>query len=246
MFNPESEIDVTEEEQPVNLLQMNKAMTRKERILAWLIHIFYKAYYRTLRIEVINPWWENPAIKADRPLLIAHWHEDDMALIGRYAEKGIHVIVSLSKDGDLLNYVLQKQGWNPIRGSSSRGGAKALLTTVKTLQKTSGVCAVTIDGPRGPRHRAKPGVAMLAQKAKAQIITLSAAAKHRFVFTKSWSQTYLPLPFSRVVHFADPMPLEIAVDSSETDRQGMLVQIENRLIENHKKLMGEVRRKKVK
>lgn len=220
-------------------------MTRKERFLAWLIHIIYKIYYRTLRVEVINPWWENPAIQPDRPILIAHWHEDDMALIGRYAHRGLYVFVSLSKDGELLNFVLQKQGWNPVRGSSSRGGAKALLSMVKMLQKSNSVCAITIDGPRGPRHRAKPGVALLAQKANAQIITLSAAVKHRFVFKKSWSQTYLPLPFSRVVHFADPVPLEITADSSETDREAMLIEIENRLIENHNRLTGEVGSKKV-
>lgn len=223
---------------------MNREMPFKERILARLIYIFYKTWYRTLRIEVINPWWKNPAYRPEGPLIVAHWHEDDMALIGRYVCFQFHVIISQSKDGNLLNYVMEKLGCRPVRGSSSRGGAKALLTMVKILKKNSGICAITIDGPRGPRHKAKPGLVMLAQKTGAQILTLSAAAQHRFIFKKSWSQTYLPLPFTKVVHFIDPEPLEVPADCPETEQIAIISEIEERLSNNHKNLYDRVMQKK--
>jgi lysophospholipid acyltransferase (LPLAT)-like uncharacterized protein len=221
---------------PVILLFMNSSMSLKERFFAWIVYLFYRVYYSTLRIRHENLWWENPNLDKNRPLILAHWHEDDIAMIGRYAMTGFYVIVSQSRDGNLLAYVMSKLGCRPLRGSSSRGGARVLLKTIRVLRKTKAVCAITIDGPRGPRHVAKTGIVKLAQKTNAQIITLNAAAQRRFVFRRSWSQTYMPLPFTKVYHYIDQMPLEVPEKLSEDDESRIISVIESRLKDNHRLL----------
>ncbi len=227
---------LTETAKTATLDSMNREMTFKERCLAHLIYIFYKYFYRTFRVRTENLWWENPDLDPARPVVLAHWHEDDMALIGKYAQNGFHVIVSLSKDGHLLSYVLEKLGAVPVRGSSSRGGARALLEMIKALRMSNGVGAITIDGPRGPRHIAKPGVVGLAMKTNAQLLTVSAGARHRFVFKKSWSKTYLPLPFSTVIHIVSKTPIDLPVDGSVEEFSRVTREIEARLEEDHRKI----------
>ncbi len=223
-------------DQACYLFLVNDSMPLKDRIVAWGIYAFYKVYYSTLRVQTENLWWENGVLQKNRPLILAHWHEDDVAMIGRYASTGFHVIVSQSKDGNLLAYVMTKLGCKPIRGSSSRGGARALLEVIRILRKKPAACAITIDGPRGPRHKAKPGIVKLAQKTGAQIITVSAVAPRRFVFHKSWSKTYIPLPFSKVYHFADRTPIEVPASLSESEEKIILTEIESRLKGNHRSL----------
>ncbi len=245
MFNPNPPnpmIQLTEIAKTVTLDSMNGEMTFKARCLAHLLYVFYRYFYRTLRVKTENPWWENPDLDPARPVVLAHWHEDDIALIGKYAPVGFHVIVSLSKDGHLLSYVLEKLGAIPVRGSSSRGGARALLEMIKALRMSRGAGAITIDGPRGPRHIAKPGVVGLAIKTNAQLLTVSAGARHRFVFKKSWSKTYLPLPFSTVIHIVSKTPIELPADGSVEEFSRVTREIETQLEEDHRKIEDMINR----
>ncbi|MBN1879327.1 lysophospholipid acyltransferase family protein [bacterium] len=217
-------------------------MTFKDRCLAHIIYLFYKCYYKTLVIRAENRWWENSELDPARPIVLAHWHEDDMALIGAFAPARFHVIVSLSRDGHLLSYVLAKLGCIPVRGSSSRGGARALLAMIKALKESNGAGAITIDGPRGPRHQAKPGVVTLAQKTNAQLLTVSAGARRRFVFRKSWSQTYLPLPFTTVEHIVSKTPIVLPKDDSQEEFSRVLREIETRLENDHMDILSRHQR----
>lgn len=215
---------------------MDGEMRFKDRFLAHLIYLFYKYIYRTYRVKVENPWWENPEIDQTRPVVIAHWHEDDMALIGRYAPQHFHVIVSLSRDGRLLSRVMEKLGCVTVGGSSSRGGARALLEMIKRLRDTNGIGAITVDGPRGPRHVAKPGIVALARKIDGQIVTLSAGARRRFVFGKTWSKTYLPLPFTSVFHIVSKTPVNLPKDESDEEYERVLKEIEEMLRTDHRRI----------
>lgn len=211
-------------------------MRFRDRFLAHLIYLFYKYIYRTYRVKVENPWWENPEIDQTRPVVVAHWHEDDMGLIGYYAPMHFHVIVSLSRDGRLLSYVMEKLGCVTVRGSSSRGGARALLEMIKALRGTAGIGAITVDGPRGPRHVAKPGVIALAKKIDGQLVTLSAGARRRFVLRGTWSRTYLPLPFTAIHHIVSRTPVDLPKDESDEAYARVLREIEERLTEDHRRI----------
>ena len=92
------------------------------------------------------------------------------------------------------------KNWD-IRSSvdpAARGGVKGLIQLIRTVRDGSDAI-ITVDGPRGPRWEVKPGVALLALKSGAHIVTVGARAKSKILFSKSWSQTFLPMPFTRLV-----------------------------------------------
>ena len=99
--------------------------------------------------------------------------------------------------GKRVRSVLERMGLETARGSSSRGGVKALLAAARRMRE-SGICGcVTVDGPRGPRHEVKEGAIFLAARADAPIVPIRLFMERRKVF-KSWDRFQLPLPFSRV------------------------------------------------
>jgi len=131
------------------------------------------------------------------PCIYAHWHGDELILIRRYAFFGKAVMASLSKDGSMLSVGLEKLGFFVVRGSSSRGGIGGLKALVDAILKGKDV-ALAVDGPRGPRHEVKAGVLKLAQLSGRPILPLAASAESKFTFKKSWNQSFMPYPFSRV------------------------------------------------
>jgi lysophospholipid acyltransferase (LPLAT)-like uncharacterized protein len=120
-------------------------------------------------------------------------------------------MTSTSEDGELMTRVLRLFGFGISRGSSTRGGARALVGIVKLVRDGfSGT--VAIDGPKGPRHKPKPGVWHLARHAEALVIPTGVARSSAVVFERSWNKTFLPKPFAKViVSFGAPLapPAEI-------------------------------------
>ena len=131
------------------------------------------------------------------PCVYAHWHGDELVLIGRYSFYKKAVMASLSKDGSLLSVALAWLGYRVVRGSSSRGGIGGLKALADAIKKGSDV-ALAVDGPRGPIYEVKAGVLKLAQLSGRPILPVAAAAGNKHIFTKSWNQCFFPFPFSRV------------------------------------------------
>jgi lysophospholipid acyltransferase (LPLAT)-like uncharacterized protein len=121
------------------------------------------------------------------------------------------VLTSRSRDGELLAGVLKLLGQEVIRGSSSRGGARALGELCRRLRAGKDV-ALTSDGPRGPRRRVQPGIIHLARRTGAPILPVVFGASREKTF-QSWDRFCLPLPFSRVALVFGP-PVEVARDLS--------------------------------
>ncbi len=210
-------------------------MNTWKRMLAHGLYLFYRLYSMTYRTRFIN----NPKAPGSRfhgtPVVIGHWHEDDLTLLGPNRNQSYCVLVSQSNDGDLIAYALEKMGYQTVRGSSSRGGAQALVQLIRKIREgTSAV--ITIDGPLGPRHEAKPGVILLAQKTGVPLITVTARARWRFVFRKTWCQTYLPLPFSPVIIYFDEEPIPVPEGNSAESAELWRIELQDRLTENHKKV----------
>jgi lysophospholipid acyltransferase (LPLAT)-like uncharacterized protein len=109
----------------------------------------------------------------------------------------IVTIVSQSNDGEYLARLLQALGLKTARGSSSRGGLKALLYASRLMQRENYNGCITVDGPRGPRHKVKPGAIILAFRTPAHVIPIR-LFPHRAKKFRSWDRFQLPLPFSKV------------------------------------------------
>lgn len=145
------------------------------------------------------------------PKILALWHGSFFGSLYFWRAKNVAVMASLSKDGDLITKILDSLGFQTIRGSSSRGGARVLLEAVNKLKKGTTV-AVTIDGPKGPFHEVKPGIIKLAQKTGIPIVP-SCMVCSNAVSLPSWDRLQIPLPFSKTLQYLGE-PLKIAPNMS--------------------------------
>ncbi|MCL5269010.1 MAG: DUF374 domain-containing protein, partial [bacterium] len=146
--------------------------------VAWLIRLFAA----TLRIEVEGGAHYEAARRCGRPLIFAFWHEDLFGMAMGFLRLGtglrVAVMVSPSRDGEKLARVIHRLGLQTVRASSSRGAARGLLEmkgrmTAAATAEAHAAAALALDGPRGPRRVAKPGVALLGRQTEALIVPVS-------------------------------------------------------------------------
>jgi lysophospholipid acyltransferase (LPLAT)-like uncharacterized protein len=113
-------------------------------------------------------------------------------------------MVSQHRDGELVSRMVNRMGYETVRGSSTRGGAEAALDMLERIRKGQ-PGAMICDGPRGPIYKMKPGTPFLAIQAQAPIVPVSAAASSRWIFS-SWDRFQVPKPFARVhIIYGDPI-----------------------------------------
>jgi lysophospholipid acyltransferase (LPLAT)-like uncharacterized protein len=156
----------------------------------------------------------------NQPVIFAIWHNRILlsAFIYRHLTRGkanrrLATLISASRDGGLIAYVMQLFGLIPARGSSSRRGAAALLDLVRHARSGCDI-AITPDGPRGPRYQAQEGIIVLAQVTGLPIVPVAYRLSWKKVL-RSWDGFQIPLPFSRCdVTFGAPLqvPRELTPD----------------------------------
>jgi len=167
-------------------------------ILGRLIGLYLRVVGPTLRVHRLGRRGARPAPSPDpaRAAVYAALHGDQAALAGSHGG-GFATLASASRDGSLAASVLRTLGHRVHRGSSSRGGASALLGLRRAVR--SGASAlVTVDGPRGPRGRAAPGVVVLARATERPLVPVVAVCRP-VVRLRSWDRLQIPLPFARVL-----------------------------------------------
>jgi lysophospholipid acyltransferase (LPLAT)-like uncharacterized protein len=129
------------------------------------------------------------------PAIYALWHRCVFFAAFFWRRRGIAVLTSRSFDGEYIARIIEKFGFRAVRGSSSRGGARALLEMHDRLA-AGGVAGFTIDGPRGPRYVAKPGAALLARNSGCPIMAFHIAFDRCWIL-RSWDAFLIPKPFAR-------------------------------------------------
>lgn len=173
-------------------------------ILPPLIAAFYWLWSHTWRLQILEHPEFQKALKAGH-VAFAHWHGDEMVVLRLGRHYKCAAMTSTSKDGELMTRILKFFGFGISRGSSTRGGARALLGMIKMVE--SGYNAsVAVDGPKGPRHKSKEGIFYISKHAQVPIVPTGVAKRSALVFNKSWNKTFLPWPFTRVVvSFGKPL-----------------------------------------
>ena len=137
-------------------------------------------------------------------VIIPFWHDQLFLLVFGYPGKHAKLLISSSKDGELLARTMKYFNHDTVRGSSSRGGRAAFKKMLDLCQEGVDI-VLTPDGPRGPRHELKDGVVQLARMSGRPVMPLAFVCSrgHRF---KSWDRFLFPFPFSRSVYsFGDPV-----------------------------------------
>jgi len=136
------------------------------------------------------------------------------------------IMVSQSRDGEIISRMIAALGWQVARGSSSKGGMKALRELLGCLKKGFAVGHI-VDGPRGPFGEIKPGLLSLAQISGMPIVPMIISPEKSWAFN-SWDRFLIPKPFSRVVIRFDKeiyVPRKLSGDAAEELRK----QVEQRL-----------------
>ena len=149
---------------------------------------------RTLRIRLIGFYKVGEIVKSRR-FILAFWHSRILLVSYLYQGWGGVALVSSSNDGEITARILQRQGHDTIRGSTSRYAVRSLARLIRALKEEVRPGAVVPDGPRGPRFRVQMGVITLAQKTGYPILPVSYSGKRLKVFA-SWDRFILPFPFT--------------------------------------------------
>lgn len=174
-------------------------------ILAWIVYFLYRVLQFTWKIELIEPDSMKERFRKNEPIIMTHWHGDELVLIQLFSIYKIGTIVSTSKDGEIMNRLVGLFGGATSRGSSTRGGITALKGLIR-LVRDGWSCSFAVDGPKGPIYKVKPGVFEVAKLLQIPIYWVGTSCDRAFHFPKSWNKTYLPKPFARIrIEWHGPM-----------------------------------------
>jgi len=166
------------------------------RIIIWLGYGIIRLIGPTLRVSV--SYEDGAQHRLDqRPLVASFWHSCMIPATYIFRDLGIRVMSSNSYDGEYMGRIIHKFGFVAVKGSSSRNAVRALLGLRRSLEDGWTV-AFTLDGPRGPRHKVKPGPVALARSSGLALTMFHAAVDRAWVLN-SWDRLVIPIPFSRVL-----------------------------------------------
>lgn len=180
----------------------------RTRLMGWCLSWLVRVWTSTLRIRLHGPGADG----ADGPMLIAFRHGDQLPLLALRRRLGTLVApVSLSADGELQSVILGHLGIVCVRGSSSRGGARAARGLLLALRDGASAL-VAVDGPRGPFGSVKPGVVFLARSTGAPIFPVAAACRAGRRLEKAWDRYLIPRPFTRTSVCVGP-PIHLGPDA---------------------------------
>ncbi len=174
--------------------QSNQRDGLKWWLVGWLGKGLTDLICSTMRIRVVDFEKARAEIESRR-FICAFWHSRILVVSYLYQGWGAAILVSKSKDGEIIARILNHQGHETIRGSTSRHGVRALARLIKILKEEIRPGVVVPDGPRGPRFKVQPGVITLAQKTGYPIVPVSYSAKRIKVFA-SWDRFIFPYPFT--------------------------------------------------
>ncbi len=157
---------------------------------------------------------------------MAFWHGRILPATYYFRRRGIVVITSENFDGEWIAGIIERFGYGTARGSTSRGGRRALLQLTRDMA-AGRPAGFTVDGPRGPARVAQPGAVWLAKATGNPVLPFHLEASRHWTLN-SWDRTQIPKPFATVaIAIGEPfdVPSEAGEDEIEVARQ----QLEARL-----------------
>jgi hypothetical protein len=179
----------------------------------------------TLRVSISYEEGAQPTV-GQRPLILSFWHACIIPATYLFRNVGIRVMSSNSYDGEYMGRIIHKFGFVAVKGSSSRNAVRALLGLRRALQQGWAV-AFSLDGPRGPRYKVKPGPVALARSSGVPLSTFHIAVEHAWVLN-TWDRLIIPKPFSRVLmRFGKLIP--VPADASDEDLERYQQQLQDSL-----------------
>jgi lysophospholipid acyltransferase (LPLAT)-like uncharacterized protein len=176
-------------------------------LASWIIRLLR----RLIRVDFIGEEHPRSLWQQGEAVIIAFWHDQLLLMVQGYRGPGAKILISASKDGELIARTMRHFGQGAVRGSSNRGGRQAFKALLELAREPVDL-VITPDGPKGPRHQVKEGVVQLARISGRAVIPMAFSANrgHRFA---SWDRFLLPYPWSRGVYSFGP---PVRFDKGET------------------------------
>ncbi len=197
-----------------------RRFTLRQRIILRFIitagYWFIRLIGPTLRVCVSREEGAQQSV-GQRPLIGSFWHACIIPATYMCRNLGVRVMSSNSYDGEYMGRIIRKFGFVAVKGSSSRNAVRALLGLRRALQQGWAV-AFTLDGPRGPRYKVKPGPVALARSSGVPLTMFHIAVESAWVLN-TWDRLIIPKPFSRVLmRFGKLIPVTPDTDDAELSR----------------------------
>lgn len=164
----------------------------------YLAYLYVTLVGRTTRLKVRGAEHRQALRSSGQRFIYAFWHQRQVFFTYTHRHDRVAVLVSRSRDGEMIARTMRLSGIEACRGSSSRGGAAAAREMLETVASGLDV-GITPDGPKGPAREVKPGVLYLAQRLGIPILPLTNALSRRLEFSGAWDRFQLPLPFGKAV-----------------------------------------------
>lgn len=177
-----------------------------EKLAGLIAGFLYKIYSSTFRYKLVFENQEDKekfytdlySARGQKGMVYACFHQDDLAMLPFFSGQNICILISQSKDGQMLASAVEYLGYQTVRGSSHRGAVSGLLAAMRKLSQGFKV-TIAVDGPRGPIFKVKEGITALSTKYQRPIVPLRAHVHRKIVFKNSWNLATLPLPFSKIL-----------------------------------------------
>ena len=200
----------------------------KTKVLPYVIYLIYRIYFSTVKyIEFEYPKEIKERKKQNKNFIVAHFHQDELVLIHTRSNSNFCVMTSPSTDGKMMKKLLNLMGYECVEGSSSKGGAKALIEMIRTINSKNYNAVIAVDGPRGPIYKVKNGVCSLAKNTGCPILPVGVKIDRTFVFKKSWNKALLPKPFSTVkILFGNPINIPKNADREDLQKYTKILEAE--------------------
>jgi lysophospholipid acyltransferase (LPLAT)-like uncharacterized protein len=180
---------------------------RRARRVRWVARVgslLFRALASTWRLRVVNATSHRVLRANGQPVIYTFWHGTMLPLLWQHRKEHVAILISEHGDGEIIARIAHSLGYHSVRGSSSRGGERALLGTARELESGRDV-AFTPDGPRGPLESFAPGALIVSQRTGAPLVLITVDAPSAWRLT-SWDRFLIPKPFARVtIGYEDPL-----------------------------------------
>lgn len=178
-----------------------------QQLAGLMAGFLYKTYASTFRYQIQfedeadkKIFYQDFGVRGPNPqrnLIYACFHQDDLTCLPYFGGQNITILISQSKDGQILASASEHMGYLTVRGSSHRGGVAGLLAGMRKVQEGYSM-TIAVDGPKGPIYKVKDGITAVSEKSKRPIVPVRGYPKKKFIFKKSWNKATLPLPFTKI------------------------------------------------
>jgi lysophospholipid acyltransferase (LPLAT)-like uncharacterized protein len=207
-------------------------------LIGALLWFIARMISRTVRLQTKNAEIMREFEKDGKGAILITWHGRTMVPANYFRNRGYWALISLSRDGDIQNRIFKLFGFHTIRGSTGRGGVKAVLQMAKKVRE-GGILSYAPDGPRGPSHKVQEGTIFLAERCGCPVIPLGFSANPRKLL-KSWDKYLIPKFFAKGAMVLGE-PIFVPPNMTDEQKQEIALKIEeaiNQAEEEAERMVG--------